>query len=80
MVLGVSLQAQTTKPVTLSDQSPFTDNLVVSTKTGDVNITASLVFDESANTVALKLQSERKLFVFWQDIPYRGTVRHGRLD
>ena len=79
MVLGVSLQAQTTKPVTLADQSPFTDNLVVSTKTGDVNITASLVFDEGANTVALKLQSERKLFVFWQDIKYRKAFHYKQL-
>ena len=74
-----SMQAQTCKPVTLSDQEPFTDNLVISTKAGDVNITASLVFDESANTVALKLQSERKLFVFWQDIKYRKAFTLKRL-
>ena len=79
MILGVSLQAQTSKPVTLSGQSPFTDNLVVSTKAGDVNITASLVFDEGANTVALKLQSERKLFVFWQDIKYRKAFHYKQL-
>lgn len=74
-----SVQAQTTKSVTLSDQSPFSDNLVVSSKSGDVNTTVSLVFDENANTVALKLQSERKLFVFWQDIPYRKAFHHKQL-
>ena len=79
MVIGVSLSAQTTKPVTLTDQTPFTDNPVISTKTGDVNLTASLVFDENANTVVLKLQSERKLFVFWQDIKYRKAFHYKQL-
>ena len=73
------LSAQTTKPVSLSDQTPFTDNLVISTKAGDVNMTASIVFDESTNTIALKLQSERKLFVFWQDIKYRKAFHYKRL-
>ena len=77
MVVGV--QAQTTKPVALSDQTPFVDNLVISSKTGDVNVIASLVFDEQSNTVALKLQSERKMFVFWQNIKYRKAFTYKRL-
>lgn len=77
MALGV--QAQTTKPVTLTDQTPYTDNLVISDKAGDVNVPVSLVFDESANTVTLKLQAERKLFVFWEDIKYCKAFSFKRL-
>ena len=78
-VITSGLQAQTTKPVVLADQVPFTDNLVISTKAGDVNLIASLVFDESANTIELKILSERKMFVFWEDIAYRKAFKNKRL-
>lgn len=79
MTIGAVLQAQTSKPVTLTDQTPFTDNLVVNGKDGDINMTLSLAFDEKANTVKLKLQSERKLFVFWENIKYRKVFTWKRL-
>ncbi|MBO4665540.1 MAG: hypothetical protein J5612_01560 [Paludibacteraceae bacterium] len=77
-----SMQAQTTKPVTLTHQTPFTDAITLTTKAGPVNVTASFVFDEQANTVAVKLQSDRKLFVFWQDIKYKKAFcsKHLRTD
>ena len=77
--MTMSLLAQTTKPVTLSDQTPYTDNLVISNKDGDINVTVSLVFDEKTDVIALKLQSERKLFVFWENIKYKKAFTFKRL-
>ena len=66
----LAMVAQTTKPVTLSDKAPYNEELTISQKSGDVKVTASLLFDETANTVSVTLKSERRLFVFWEDIRY----------
>ncbi|MBO4249770.1 MAG: hypothetical protein J5884_00785 [Paludibacteraceae bacterium] len=73
LLIGVSLvammlQAQVTKPIVLSDKMPYADAITLSNKAGDVNVTATFVFNEDANTVTLTLKSERRLFVFWDDI------------
>lgn len=74
------LSAQTTKPVELANQTPFTDNLVISnSKVGDVPVTACMVFDEKTNTVTLKMLSERKLFGFWEEIRYKKAFPSRRL-
>lgn len=78
-LMSLAMVAQTTKPVTLTDQTPFVDELTIPQKGGEVKVTASLLFDEKANTVTVKLQSERKLFVFWQNIKYRKAFRNRRL-
>lgn len=75
-----SVQAQTTKPVTLSDKTPFTEELTIPQPKGDgVKVTASLQFDEAANTVSVTVKSERKLFVFWEEISYRKAFKNKRL-
>jgi len=74
------LHAQTVKPVTLSDKTPFADELTIPQKDGgEVKVTASLQFDEQSNTVSVTLKSERKLFVFWENIAYRKAFRYKRL-
>jgi len=74
------LSAQTTKPITLSDKAPFNDELTVPQRNGgEVKVTASLLFDEKVNTVSITMKSERKLFVFWEDIKYRKAFRIKRL-
>jgi len=74
------LSAQTTKPVTLSDKTPFEDELTIPLrKEGEVKVKASLQFDEAANTVSVTLRSERKLFVFWENIKYRKAFKNKRL-
>ena len=77
--MTVALHAQTTKPVTLGDKAPFSDALQIKDKTGDINVNAILVFDEDLNTVTVTLKSERKLFVFWNDIRYRKAFRNRKL-
>ena len=72
--------AQTTKPVTLSDKAPFSEELTIPQPKGDgVKVTASFQFDEAANTVSVTMKSERKLFVFWEEISYRKAFKHKRL-
>jgi hypothetical protein len=74
------LFAQTTKPVTLSDKTPFEEELTIPLrKGGEVKVKASFRFDEAANTVSVTMQSERKLFVFWENIKYRKAFRNKRL-
>ena len=76
----LTMVAQTTKPVTLSDKTPFSEELTIPQPKGDgVKVTASLQFDETANTVSVTMKSERKLFVFWEEISYRKAFHHKRL-
>ena len=81
-MMALALQAQTTKPVALSNDAPFTDNIVLKNKAGDINVTANISFDEAANTVKVTLLADRKLFVFWEDIAYKKAFkkRHLRTD
>lgn len=69
-LMSLAMVAQTTKPVTLSEKAPYNDELTISQKSGEVKVTASLLFDETANTVSVTMKSERRLFVFWEDIRY----------
>ena len=73
------LPAQTVKNVSLSHNTPYADNLTLTNSKGDVNVTATLLFNEEDNTVSISLQSERMLFVFWQDIRYRKAFPGRRL-
>ena len=76
----LTMVAQTTKPVTLSDKAPFSEELTIPQPKGDgVKVTASFQFDEAANTVSVTMKSERKLFVFWEEISYRKAFKHKRL-
>ena len=76
----LTMVAQTTKPVTLSDKTPFSEELTIPQPKGDgVKVTASFQFDEAANTVSVTMKSERKLFVFWEEISYRKAFHHKRL-
>ena len=76
----LTMVAQTTKPVTLSDKAPFSEELTIPQPKGDgVKVTASFQFDEAANTVSVTMKSERKLFVFWEEISYRKAFHHKRL-
>jgi len=80
LAVMTSVQAQTTKPVTLSDKAPYEDELTIPLrKSGEVKVTASLLFDEKANTVSVTMRSERKLFVFWENIKYRKAFKNKRL-
>lgn len=76
---ALTLSAQTTKSVALADNAPFTDNLALKTKAGDVNVTANITFSEAANTVTVTLQADRKLFVFWDEIPYKKAFKNKHL-
>lgn len=76
----LAMVAQTTKSVTLSDKTLFSDELIIPQRKGDgVKVTASLQFDETANTVSATMKSERKLFVFWEEISYRKAFKKKRL-
>ncbi len=76
----LTMVAQTTKPVTLSDKTPFSEELTIPQPKGDgVKVTASFQFDEAANTVSVTMKSERKLFAFWEEISYRKAFHHKRL-
>lgn len=76
----LTMVAQTTKPVTLSDKTPFSEELTIPQPKGEgVKVTASFQFDEAANTVSVTMKSERKLFVFWEEISYRKAFHHKRL-
>lgn len=76
------LQAQTSKPVDLADNSPYTDNIVIKNPAGDINVTAKFVFSEANNTITVTLQGDKKLFVFWDEIAYKKAFkrRHLRTD
>ena len=78
-LLAMGLKAQTTKTITLSNKTPYADAIVLKNSAGDVNVTATFVFDEDANTVSLSLTSDRKLFVFWDDITYRKVFHYRKL-
>lgn len=82
LTLCSALPAQTVKNVTLTDNTPYADALTLTNTKGETQLTATLLFDEAENTVSVSLQSERKLFVFWQDIAYRKafTCRRLRAD
>lgn len=75
----MSLQAQTNKPITLSDKNPYAEAITLKCGTEEVNANATFTFDESANTVTVTLKSDRKLFVFWEDIKYRKAFQWRKL-
>ena len=79
-LMTLTAVAQTTKQVTLSEKTPFSEELTIPQTKGDgVKVTASFQFDEAANTVSVTMKSERKLFVFWEEISYRKAFKHKRL-
>ena len=69
-LMTLSLSAQTNKPISLSDNTPASDVIALKSSAGDVNLTATFLFDEAANKVTMTLTSDHKLFVFWEDIKY----------
>ena len=76
-LVAMTLQAQVSKQVSLADKVPYADQIAL--KGDTTKVTASFVFDESANTISVTLKSERKLFVFWDEITYRKAFHCRRL-
>ncbi len=75
--LGTS--AQTTKEITVSQETPYTDHLSLKEDSKDMDLMAKFVFNEANNTLSVYLISYRDLFVFQTDTPYKQAVRRKRI-
>jgi len=73
------LSAQTVKNVTLSHNVPFTDTPVLKNAPEGTEMTATFGFNEDDNAITVTLQSSGRLFVFWDDIPFRKAFRGSHL-
>lgn len=68
---AVSLHAQTTKDITITNKEPFSDQLAFNADDKDMQLTVKLLFDEKDNTLTLTLTSPKSLFVFWADLRFK---------
>ena len=64
---------QTAKAVTISQEEPYTDNIMLTNDVKDKDLMVKFVFNEDKNTLTVSLISYRRLFVFWDDTRYKGT-------
>lgn len=64
---------QTAKTITISQEEPYTDNIMLTNDVKDKDLMVKLVFNEDKNTLTVSLISYRRLFVFWDDTRYKGT-------
>lgn len=64
---------QTAKAITISQEEPYTDNIMLTNDVKDKDLMVKLVFNEDKNTLTVSLISYRRLFVFWDDTRYKGT-------
>ena len=64
---------QTTKAITISQEEPYTDNIMLTNDVKDKDLMVKFVFNEDKNTLTVSLISYRRLFVFWDDTRYKGT-------
>jgi len=71
---ATSLQAQAVKEITVSNLASYTDHLSLKKDTRDMDLMVKFVFSEEANTLEVSLISYRSLFVFWDQVRYKGTI------
>ena len=64
---------QTAKAITISQEEPYTDNIMLTNDVKDKDLMVKFVFNEDKNTLTVSLISYRRLFVFWDDTRYKGT-------
>lgn len=64
---------QTAKAITISQEEPYTDNIMLTNDVKDKDLMIKFVFNEDKNTLTVSLISYRRLFVFWDDTRYKGT-------
>ena len=67
------LSIQTAKAITISQEEPYTDNIMLTNDVKDKDLMVKFVFNEDKNTLTVSLISYRRLFVFWDDTRYKGT-------
>ena len=72
----IILRAQTTKIITLSSETPYTDQLSLRNDDKDMDITVKLDFNEEKNTLAVSINASKMIFVFWDDTHYKTAVHH----
>ena len=67
--------AQPSKHITVSQGASYTDHLSMKKDSRDMDLMVKFVFNEDKNTLTVSLISYRTLFVFWDDVPYKGTFK-----
>lgn len=72
----IILRAQTTKIITLSSETSYTEQLSLKNDDKDMDITVILDFNEEKNTLTVSINASKMIFVFWDDTPYKTTVHH----
>lgn len=68
------LSAQTVKPITVSQDTSYTDHIALANDATDKDLMVKFQFNEQENTLTVSLISYRRLFVFWEDTRYKGTI------
>ena len=64
---------QTAKAITVAQDEPYTDHIMLTNDVKDKDLMVKVVFNEDKNTLTVSLISYRRLFVFWDDTRYKGT-------
>ena len=74
-----TVTAQTVKPVTVSAEDSFTDNIALLEDSRDMDMMVKFVFNEETNQLTVSLISYRSLFVFRDDTRYKMAVKCRKL-
>lgn len=74
-----TVTAQTVKPVTVSAEDSFTDNIALLEDSRDMDLMVKFVFNEETNQLTVSLISYRSLFVFRDDTRYKMAVKCRKL-
>ena len=77
-LLAAAVSAETVKDVTVSGKESFTDHLSLASDSKDMDVMVKFVFDEAKEALTVSLISYRNLFVFRDDIRYKGVVSRYR--
>lgn len=64
---------QTVKAITVAQDEPYTDHIMLTNDVKDKDLMVKFVFNEDKNTLTVSLISYRRLFVFWEDTRYKGV-------
>ena len=64
---------QTVKAITVAQDEPYTDHIMLTNDVKDKDLMVKFVFNEDKNTLTVSLISYRRLFVFWDDTRYKGV-------
>ena len=64
---------QTVKAITVAQDEPYTDHIMMTNDVKDKDLMVKFVFNEDKNTLTVSLISYRRLFVFWDDTRYKGV-------